>query len=81
LYDHLKPDTEGNIEIHAPVVLHDCKGTLVHTTSGKLVVASGLEDFIVVCENDAVLIFPKEKEQEIKQLRNTLKEKGLDKYL
>ncbi len=81
LYDHLPADKEGNITIHDPVVLDNCKGTLVHTTDGKLVVASGLQDFIIVCENDVVLIFPKDREQEVKAIRGKLKSPGLEKFL
>jgi mannose-1-phosphate guanylyltransferase len=81
LYDHLPADTQGNITIHEPVLLDNCHGTLVHTTEGKLVVASGLQDFIIVAENDAILIFPKDKEQEIKALREQLKARGQEKYL
>jgi mannose-1-phosphate guanylyltransferase len=81
LYDHLPADEKGNITIHKPVVLDNCEGTLVHTTDGKLVVASGLQDFIIVCEKDVVLIFPKDREQEVKVLREQLKSRDLENYL
>ena len=81
LYDHLPADAKGNITIHNPVMLDNCEGTLVHTTDGKLVVASGLHDFVIVCENDVVLIFPKDREQEIKALREELKKSGHEKFL
>jgi mannose-1-phosphate guanylyltransferase len=81
LFDHLPADREGNVTVHQPVVIDKCKGSLIRTTDGKLVVASGLEDLVVVVEDDAVLIFPKDREQEIKQLREALREGGLDKYL
>jgi mannose-1-phosphate guanylyltransferase len=63
------------------VLLDNCKGTLVHTTQGKLVVASGLENMIVICEEDVVLIFPKEKEQQVKAYRDKLKLQGKEEYL
>ncbi len=81
LYDHLPANGAGNIEIHQPVVLDQCHGTLVRTTNNKLVVASGLEDMIIVNENDVVLIFPKDKEQEVKRIREILKEHGLERFL
>lgn len=81
LYDHLPTDENGNITIHGTSLLDQSKGMLVHTTEGKLVVASGLKDFVIVFDNDVVLIFPKNKEQEIKALRDQLKERGQEKYL
>ncbi len=81
LSEHLRADADGNIIVHWPVVLDNCQGTLVHTAAGKLVVASGLQDFIIVFDNDALLIVPKDKEQEVKRLRESLKERGLEKFL
>jgi mannose-1-phosphate guanylyltransferase len=54
---------------------------LVYTSGDKLVVVSGMQDAIVVCEEDVVLIFPKDREQEIKALREQFKLKGFDKFL
>ena len=81
LYEHKEADASGNVTIHGPVMLDQCSGTLVHTIAGKLVVASGLEDFIVVNDDDVVLIFPKDQEQEVKRLREALKEQKLNQYL
>jgi mannose-1-phosphate guanylyltransferase len=81
LYDHVPADEQGNITIHEPVLLDQCNGTLVHTTLGRLVVVSGLKDIVVVCEEDTVLIFPKDREQEIKALREKLKTQDLQGYL
>ena len=81
LYDHLPTDAQGNISIHHPVLLDACQGMLVYTSGDKLVVVSGMQDAIVVCEEDVVLIFPKDREQEIKALREQFKLKGFDKFL
>jgi mannose-1-phosphate guanylyltransferase len=61
--------------------LYDCTGTVVQTRNNKLIVASGLENFIVVNEGVVFLIFPKDLEQEIKRLREVVKQKGLDTFL
>ena len=42
----------------------------------KLVVIKDLEDYIVVDEDDVLLIHPKSKEQEIKAITKTIKEKS-----
>lgn len=81
LYDHLPADTEGNTAIHGPVIFDQSRGSLVHTRDGKLVAVAGLSDVVVICEDDVVLIFPKDREQEVKALRAKLAGGGLTKYL
>jgi mannose-1-phosphate guanylyltransferase len=41
----------------------------------------GVHDFIVVEQNEILLIFPKSKEQDIKQLRNRVKDKFGDQHI
>jgi len=41
----------------------------------KVVVVDGLEDYIIVDDEDVLLIVPKEKEQEIKEIRARVMEK------
>ena len=81
LYDHLQSDANGNIVVHKPVLLDNCHGTMIRTINGKLVVASGLQDFIVVNDDDVILIFPKDQEQEIKRLREDVRDHGLDQFM
>jgi mannose-1-phosphate guanylyltransferase len=39
------------------------------------VIVEGLEDYIIVDDKDVLLIVPKEKEQDIKEIRNKVMEK------
>ena len=39
---------------------------MIRLPEGKVLVAKGLKDFIIVDEGDVLLIYPKSKEQEIK---------------
>jgi mannose-1-phosphate guanylyltransferase len=45
------------------------------------VILRGLDNFIVVDENDALLIYPKSKEQEIKQVTEAVKKFKGNAYL
>jgi len=54
---------------------------LVRTPPGKLVVLKDLSDYIVVDEGDVLLIYPKSKEQEIKQVTGLVKEQYGMEYL
>ena len=54
---------------------------IVAIKGDKLIVASGLEGYIVADVDDALLIVPLEEEQRIKQYVNDVKTKYGDKYL
>jgi mannose-1-phosphate guanylyltransferase len=53
---------------------------MILTEKDLLVVVDGLQDEIIVDKEESLLIFPKKKEQEIKQLLTELKEKFGEKY-
>ncbi len=76
LYDEGKKDENNNVIQSENVLTFDVTNTLVRTPAEKLVVLRGLDDFIVVDENEVLLIYPKDKEQEIKQVTTVLKQMG-----
>ena len=45
---------------------------MVRSDAQKLVVIKDLEEYIVIDEADVLLIYPKNKEQEIKALRKSI---------
>lgn len=69
-----KDDQENAIKGDKVLAL-DTSNTLIRASKDKLIVVNGLEDFIIVDEEDVLLIFPKSKEQEIKAVTATIKEK------
>ncbi|BDV00589.1 mannose-1-phosphate guanylyltransferase [Thermodesulfomicrobium sp. WS] len=64
-------DASGNV-VHGDVLLADVHDSFVHAES-RLVAAVGLADHIVVETVDAVLVAPRHRVQEVKQLVDTLK--------
>jgi mannose-1-phosphate guanylyltransferase/mannose-1-phosphate guanylyltransferase/mannose-6-phosphate isomerase len=64
-------DASGNV-VHGDVLLADVRDSFVHAES-RLVTAVGLADHIVVETTDAVLVAPRHRVQEVKQLVDTLK--------
>jgi mannose-1-phosphate guanylyltransferase len=81
LYELLPKDEAGNVAIGGPAHLVATDASLVSAPSSKLVVVKGLSDYIVVDTPDCLLIFPKQEEQAIKQLRELLRDKGYNQYL
>jgi mannose-1-phosphate guanylyltransferase len=64
------------------VVLNDTKRSLIYNYDNKLVAVTGLEDMIVINTKEILLVIPKHKSEEIKQLVKKLQDdKKLKKYL
>src|SRR5688572_13664115 len=81
LFDQSTKDENSNALLSKPVHVTNTKNTLVLSNNEKLIVIKGLEDYIVVDTDDCLMIYPKSEEQSIKELKEKLKEKGLDEYL
>ena len=81
LQDKLKADEQQNTSLGGAVIFRDAKGNMVKTQSGKKVVIQGLNDFIVIEKKDVLLICPKDKEQEIKEITKEVKSKFGDKFV
>tara|TARA_R100000935_G_scaffold18503_1_gene35836 strand:- start:64597 stop:65649 length:1053 start_codon:yes stop_codon:yes gene_type:complete len=80
LHDKLVKDINSNAIVRAKTHLKEASGNMVFTEKDKLVVIDGLNNYIVVEKEDVLLIFPKEKEQEIKTLLTEVSEKHGEKY-
>ncbi len=75
LYGELEKDHHRNAVVNAQLVSYDAKDNIIYTNKPKIVVVDGLEDYIIVDHQDVLLIVPKEKEQEIKKIRDLVMEK------
>jgi mannose-1-phosphate guanylyltransferase len=71
LYDHLPADAQGVIT-RGEVLAIDCADSLVVNHSRLVVAGVGLVGLSVVVTDDAVLILPKGRSQEVKQVVNAL---------
>lgn len=68
LYDKLSKDDKNNAVVKAQSFFRDASNNMVSTLKGKRVVVEGLNDYIIVETEDTIMIFPKSKEQEIKEV-------------
>lgn len=77
LYDNIKKSKDGNAITGNNVLIYDTKNCIINVPKNKLVVAQGLEDFIIVESDNILLICKKSDEQQIRQFVNDVKiEKG-----
>lgn len=77
LYENRPKDKKGNAIVGNHVMAYDLNNCIVNMPKDKLVVLQGLEDYIVVEDDDVLLICRKKDEQEIRRFVNDVKvEKG-----
>jgi len=74
LYSNSEKDSNNNAINGNNVHLFDTSNSLVNMPKGKLVVAQGLDGYIIVESNDTLLICKKEDEQNIKKYIANIKE-------
>lgn len=74
LYDKLDKDNDGNAVVNAKTLTEDASGNMIRTKTNKVVVVDGIEDYIIVDEDEVLLIFPKTKEQDIKKVLQNVKD-------
>ena len=75
LYDHLPADARGVIS-RGDVMAIDCRDALVINEGKQIVTAIGVEHLSIVVTADAILIVPRGRSQEVKQVVEKLKAEG-----
>lgn len=63
----LPKDGQGNAAVGTNISLHDSRNCIVHTVEEKRVIIQGLDGYIVVEKNNALLICKMDEEQRIKE--------------
>jgi mannose-1-phosphate guanylyltransferase len=81
LYEQLKPDEDRNIKVGGKTFFYNSANNLVRVPSNKIAVVEGLDGYIVVNEEDALLICRMENEQLIKAFVNDVKLKLGDRFV
>lgn len=68
LHEKLDKDSNNNTVVNAKVILENATNNIIHSDAKKLVVIDGLDDYIIVDNENVLLIYPKAKEQDIKRI-------------
>jgi len=79
LGDRVRADAHGN-SVEGASVLVDTSGSLI-LGSGRLVAAIGLEDMIIVDTEDAILVCPRSRAQDVRKVVEALRRAGKTRYL
>lgn len=82
LYDNAPQyDADGNVNQHQQSLMFNSHNNVVAIRGDKVVVLSGLDDYIVADVDDALLIVPKAEEQKIRLYVNEVRARFGEKYL
>ncbi len=82
LFEVLPGDENGNINLGANHLGLDTHGTLIESSDkDRLIVTIGAENLVIIDTPDALLVCPKERSQEIKQIVTMLKQQQQEDYL
>lgn len=81
LQQELPQDDAGNTVVNSRLVPLNSAGNIVRSSTNKIVVLEGLKNYIVVESEDVLLVIPKEKEQEIKQIRQDIESRFGNEYI
>ena len=68
------PDENGNVSV-GDIVLYETKNSYIRTDT-QLITAIGVENMIVVATDDAILIAPSDRDQDVRVAVDTLKQQG-----
>ena len=71
LFDITSGDAQGNV-VHGPVVTTDTSDCVVYS-DGRLTAVVGINDLVVVSTSDAVMVVPRARSQEVRELVAKLK--------
>lgn len=73
LHEKLDKDEQNNAVVNAKVLLENASNNIIRTEGKKVVVIDGLNDYIIVDQGNTLLIYPKNKEQDIKAIVHKIK--------
>jgi len=74
-------DEFGNVLQGDNIEINDVTNSLIRVPKNKLVVLRDIDNYIIVDEEDVLMIYPKSKEQEIKAVTKTIEKQGKNAFL
>lgn len=81
VYDKIATQKDENVVVNSKAIIDSGNGNFIRTHNNKIVAVEGLNDYVIVDEKEVLLIFPREKEQEIKELRTHVGKTYGDEYI
>ena len=80
IWDMLAKEDIDNVEFGKHVHI-DSRGNLIYSINNKLVATVGLENMLIIETDDAIMVCPKTRAQDVKKIVKKLGENKMDEYL
>lgn len=80
-FELARKDDADNAVVQGEAALIDCERCYVRGKQGKMIAVVGMRDLIVVDTEDALLILPRERAQDVRQVVDLLQKKNATGYL
>lgn len=80
LADYRAADENANV-VQGTAVLHDARGNIVVGDDDHVVTLIGVEGLVVVQSQSGILVVPRERAQEVREVVAALQRRGLDRHL
>ncbi|MDT0556921.1 mannose-1-phosphate guanylyltransferase [Patiriisocius hiemis] len=80
LHDKMTQEDSQNAVVRAIPYMINSKGNMVYSATKKLIVVDSVDDYIIVDKENVLLIYPKEKQQNIKNLLTEISHKFGENY-
>ncbi len=74
-----EPDSDGNVMIGESIGVETLRSIVSNNTTGQTVCLLGVEDLVVVATEDAILVCPKNRAQEVRKIVDRLNSEGISK--
>ena len=81
LYEVSPHNADGNVTQNCRVLASNCQGSLFAVKGKKIIVADGLKDYIIADNDNALLIYPISKEQNLRHVVNEVKDRFGEEYI
>lgn len=81
LHDMSPRTREGNVTQNCKVLAQDCSNCVFAVNGDKIVAAAGLDGYVVADNGNALLIYPIDQEQKVKQIVNEVGLRFGEKYI
>ena len=81
LYHESPKDKMGNVIVGDRILTKDVHNSFIRGPEGKLIVVGGVDDLLIIDEGDVLLVYPRNREQEVKMVRGQAAERFGEEYV
>lgn len=74
IYNETRKDEDRNAVLNCRLLAEQASGNIISSKTNKVVVVEGIDDYIIIDEEDVLLLVPRIREQDIKTIRGKVQQ-------